>query len=94
MFLGRNGTIATRLGITMSYGLPSGTMAKSPNARVIAGHDRNESITQPQWGGNDPLFFVGDRTGFWQRYQLVDGKGRYILVNRLGRAELTLQSGG
>jgi hypothetical protein len=60
---------------------------KVANARVIAGHEQKESITQPQWGVDGSLFFVGDRTGFWQMYQFVDGNVRYIHVKGLEKAE-------
>ncbi len=64
---------------------------KAIDAKVIAGQDVKESITQPQWGmptGRDAsLFFVGDRTGFWQLYQFVDGHVRHIHVKGLEQAE-------
>jgi hypothetical protein len=57
------------------------------NAQPIAGRDIKESITQPQWGLDDSLFFVGDRTGFWQLYQFIDGTVRYIQATGLEKAE-------
>ena len=57
------------------------------NAKAIAGQDIKESITQPQWGVDSSLFFVSDRTDFWQLYQVVDGNVRYIRVKGLEEAE-------
>jgi hypothetical protein len=60
---------------------------KVVNEKVVAGRDEKESITQPQWGVDGSLFFVGDRTGFWQMYRLVDGDVRYLHVKGLESAE-------
>lgn len=39
-------------------------------ATAIAGVDIRESIMQPRWNQEGSLFFVSDRTGFWQIYQM------------------------
>ena len=57
------------------------------NARAVAGQAVKESITQPQWGDDGSLFFVGDRTGFWQLYQWAGEQVRYIHAQGLEKAE-------
>ncbi|MBS3813407.1 S9 family peptidase, partial [Candidatus Bipolaricaulota bacterium] len=42
------------------------------DGRVIAG-GRSESITQPRWGPNGYLYFISDRTGWWNLYRWKDG---------------------
>jgi dipeptidyl aminopeptidase/acylaminoacyl peptidase len=41
--------------------------------RCVAGSD-NESIFQPGWSPDGTLYFVSDRTGWWNLYRLVDGR--------------------
>lgn len=41
-------------------------------ARVAGGPD--ESIIQPEWSPSNVLYFVSDRTGWWNLYRLRDGK--------------------
>jgi dipeptidyl aminopeptidase/acylaminoacyl peptidase len=43
------------------------------NAVQIAG-GRHESIFQPQWGPDGTLFFVSDRTGWWNMYRWTNGE--------------------
>src|SRR2546425_4367751 len=38
------------------------------NARMVAG-DKEESIFQPEWSPDGQLFFVSDRTGWWNIYR-------------------------
>ena len=40
----------------------------------IAGHTREESISQPRWGPDGSLFFTSDRSGYWKLYQIPSGK--------------------
>jgi dipeptidyl aminopeptidase/acylaminoacyl peptidase len=40
--------------------------------RVAGGSD--ESIFQPEWGPNGTLYFVSDRTGWWNLYRWRDGR--------------------
>lgn len=49
----------------------------------VAGKSAVESICQPRWSGDGTLYFVSDRTGFWQIYHYVDEKTR-----RSSRTEL------
>jgi dipeptidyl aminopeptidase/acylaminoacyl peptidase len=43
------------------------------NSRQVAGGDA-ESIFQPSWSPDGQLYFVSDRTGWWNLYRLKDGK--------------------
>jgi dipeptidyl aminopeptidase/acylaminoacyl peptidase len=43
------------------------------NSSLIAGGP-NESIFQPEWSEDGSLYFVSDRTGWWNIYRLVDSK--------------------
>lgn len=56
---------------------------------LIAGQARVESICQPRWGPDGTLFFVSDRTGYWQLYRLDQGavKPRIITLKGLESAE-------
>ncbi|OJJ46516.1 hypothetical protein ASPZODRAFT_142330 [Penicilliopsis zonata CBS 506.65] len=45
-------------------------------ARQVAGKAQSESITQPRYGPDGTLYFVGDRTGFWQLYRLPRGSSQ------------------
>ncbi|CAG8242815.1 unnamed protein product [Penicillium salamii] len=38
------------------------------NVTRIAGEAQKESIAQPKWGFDGMLYFVSDRTGYWQLY--------------------------
>ncbi|EXJ77107.1 hypothetical protein A1O3_10265 [Capronia epimyces CBS 606.96] len=40
------------------------------NPILISGQAGAESICQPRWGPDGTLFFVSDKTGFWQLYRL------------------------
>jgi dipeptidyl aminopeptidase/acylaminoacyl peptidase len=46
--------------------------------RHVAGGP-DESIFQPEWGPRGELFFVSDRSGFWNPHVLADGAVRPIL---------------
>ena len=43
-------------------------------ARLVAGGDA-ESIAQPGWSPDGTLYFVSDRTGWWNLYRLRDAAG-------------------
>jgi dipeptidyl aminopeptidase/acylaminoacyl peptidase len=49
--------------------MPDGTLA---NARQVAG-GVDESIFQPTWSPDGVLYFVSDRTGWWNLYRWEDG---------------------
>jgi WD40-like Beta Propeller Repeat len=38
------------------------------NIEVVAGGGGAESVMEPQWGPDGALYFVSDRTGFWNLY--------------------------
>ena len=40
----------------------------------VAGKAEEISVSQPRWGIDGKLFFVDDRTGFWQLYRLDEGE--------------------
>lgn len=46
--------------------------------RLIAGGE-NESIFQPQWSPAGDLFFVSDKSGWWNIYRYLDGKNICVL---------------
>jgi dipeptidyl aminopeptidase/acylaminoacyl peptidase len=46
--------------------------------RKIAG-SREESIFQPQWSPDGTLFFVSDKTNWWNLYRWADGKKEHTL---------------
>ncbi|MBN1920314.1 MAG: S9 family peptidase [Anaerolineae bacterium] len=54
---------------------PNGDLA---NAHHVAG-GLEESIFQPTWGPDGQLYFVSDRTGWWNLYRLEDGNARALL---------------
>ncbi len=43
------------------------------NARLIAGGVA-ESVVQPEWSPDGKLYFISDRTGWWNLYRWQDGK--------------------
>jgi len=47
------------------------------NARVVAGGDVEsgvaESLVQPQWSPDGVLYFVSDKSNWWNLYRLIDG---------------------
>lgn len=50
--------------------LPNGTLA---GLEKIAGND-NESIFQPRFAPDGKLFFISDRTGFWNLYEVTSNE--------------------
>lgn len=42
------------------------------NAQIVAG-GQEESIFQPEWGPDGALYFVSDRTGWWNLYRWQEG---------------------
>ncbi|MGV9267274.1 prolyl oligopeptidase family serine peptidase [Kitasatospora sp. NPDC003701] len=41
--------------------------------RIVAGSE-HESVVQPQWGPGGRLYFLSDRTGWWNLYRCTDGQ--------------------
>lgn len=56
---------------------------------VVSGKAGVESICQPRWGPDGTLFFVSDKTGYWQLYRLEQGTttARLVLLKGLENAE-------
>ena len=54
---------------------PNGELS---DARRVAG-GMEESIFQPTWGPDGRLYFVSDRTGWWNLYRLEEGAARALL---------------
>ena len=55
---------------------PDGTLA---NAALVAGGE-NESIFQPSWSPDGRLYFVSDRSGWWNLYRLNNGKTERLVT--------------
>ena len=48
------------------------------DVRRIAGGDE-ESVIDPKWSADGSLYFISDRTGFWNLYRWADGEARALL---------------
>lgn len=60
------------------------TPRERASGALIAGEARRESICQPRWGPDGTLFFVSDKTGYWQLYRLDHGATRPQIVRLKG----------
>jgi dipeptidyl aminopeptidase/acylaminoacyl peptidase len=49
--------------------LPDGTLDEA----VLLGGGPDESIAQPEWSADGIIYFVSDRTGWWNLYRLLPG---------------------
>jgi dipeptidyl aminopeptidase/acylaminoacyl peptidase len=58
---------------------PIGDNGTLGEARKVAGGD-DESIFQPSWSPDDTLYFVSDRTNWWNLYAERDGKSVPVLA--------------
>jgi len=58
--------------------LPDGTLGPS---QFIAGGPE-ESIFQPSWSPSNELYFISDRTGWWNLYRVVSNEARPITALR------------
>ncbi|KAL1848396.1 hypothetical protein Plec18167_004821 [Paecilomyces lecythidis] len=54
----------------------------------IAGEALKESILELRWGIDGTLFFISDRTGYWQLYRLDVGTTKARMVNLKGLEEV------
>ncbi|KKK21768.1 hypothetical protein ARAM_001691 [Aspergillus rambellii] len=54
---------------------------------VVSGRAAVESICQPRWGPDGTLFFVSDKTGYWQLYRFDGNEARRIDLRGLETAE-------
>lgn len=57
------------------------------NITSIAGVEINSSVTQPCWGTDNTLYYVDDRSGFWQLYEYSSGQSRHLKLSGLKDAE-------
>lgn len=55
-----------------------GRDASIERTELIAGGEA-ESIFQPQWSPDGTLYFISDRTGWWNLYRTVDGEPEAVL---------------
>ncbi len=78
------------------------TPAGLSNLRVAAG-GKDEAVLEPQWGEGGDLYFLSDRTDFWNLYRLSDGAVRPVTARAadagaplwsLGQANYALLDGG
>jgi dipeptidyl aminopeptidase/acylaminoacyl peptidase len=51
----------------------------SGEAELVAGGE-GESVSEPQWRGENSLSFISDRNGWWNLYRFSDGRGIEPLV--------------
>ncbi|KAJ5087563.1 hypothetical protein N7456_011179 [Penicillium angulare] len=54
---------------------------------IISGQARVESICQPRWSPDGEIFFVSDKTGFWQLYRFDGAQSHLINLKGLESAE-------
>ncbi|KAJ5924068.1 hypothetical protein N7466_008255 [Penicillium verhagenii] len=57
------------------------------DSTVVAGQAGVESICQPRWRLDGTLFFVSDRTGYWQLYRFDGKASHHIQLEGLGLGE-------
>lgn len=60
---------------------------KVSNAKRVNVYEKLVATTQPVWAADGSLFFVDDRTGFWQLYRYSNDKVEYIALKGLEEAE-------
>jgi dienelactone hydrolase len=58
--------------LRMAHVLAHGTLQASSAVEGEPGG--SESICQPEWGPDGLLYFISDRTGWWNLYRVVDGE--------------------
>ena len=59
---------------------------KISNQHIVVGKNDQASTTQPLWTAGS-LYFVNDRTGWWQLYRLKDGQVEHVALKGLEHAE-------
>ncbi|UKZ78772.1 hypothetical protein TrVFT333_006517 [Trichoderma virens FT-333] len=57
------------------------------NITSIAGVDIDSSVTQPCWGVDNTLYYVDDKSGYWQLYEYSNGHSRHLKLSDLEDAE-------
>ena len=53
--------------------------ARLGSCEVVAGN-RDEAVLEPQWDADGTLYFLSDRTDFWNLYAWSHGKVRHVLA--------------
>ncbi len=53
---------------------PDGSIGKSEQVAGMSVAGVGEAVFQPEWSPDGTLYFVSDRTGWWNLYRLRDGK--------------------
>ena len=77
---GSPGTCRACPGTALSCGSrTSARTVRCSNDRLVAGEAATESILQPEWSPAGVLHFASDRTGWWNLYRVVDGRGQRAL---------------
>ncbi|CAK7212086.1 hypothetical protein SBRCBS47491_001353 [Sporothrix bragantina] len=64
----------------------TGTVLRE-NKRLVSGKAGIESICQPRWGIDGSLFYVNDKSGFWQLYRFNGEDSTHIALSGLEKAE-------
>lgn len=57
------------------------------NKKQLTGREKKVSSTQPLWAADGTLFFVDDKTGFWQLYHYANDKVEHVALKGLEEAE-------
>lgn len=59
------------------------------NISRVAGEKKHESVTQPRWAPDGSLYFVSDKTGYWQlyAYSVATRSAKQVLINGLEQSE-------
>lgn len=58
------------------------------NVTTVAGGEVQSSVTQPCWGMDNALYYVDDKSGYWQLYEYRNGQARHLKLSGLEDAEL------
>lgn len=68
---------ASRLHVSVC-GTTAITAKTDPDSSIAGGPE--ESVIEPQWGPEGALYFLSDRTGWWNLYRWRDGETRSVLA--------------
>ena len=71
---GWRGTIRTCRGWGRNCGLPTSTRPARPATPSRVAGGESESIFQPEWSPDGVLYFISDRTNWWNLYRWQDGQ--------------------
>ena len=84
--LAGDGTIRTCRGTRRCCGWPALTPTARPSNPRIAAGDAGESIGEPLWSPDGTLYFVSDRTGWWNLYRWDGGESGQPMYARWRRS--------